>query len=183
MKLLKYENYQVVPTEEAMLIKPLRELYVKDKSKDKEKFMQIASFIYHYCDPRSSYADIFDDEARKEAIITQEGMDPKFEITAKVQEAIETYKRVTTTTSQKLLDSMRKSIAKIGEFLENVNLKEVDDKGRSVYNVSQIVQATDKIPQLAKKLIETEKIVAAEIEEGSKIRGGEERAHAFEGGF
>ena len=78
---------------------------------------------------------------------------------------------------------MRKSIAKIGEFLENVNLNEVDDKGKAVYNVAQIVQATDKIPQLAKKLIETEKIVNAEITEQGRMRGGEEQAHVFEGGF
>ena len=78
---------------------------------------------------------------------------------------------------------MRKSIAKIGEFLENVDLYATDDKGKQVYNVSQIVQATDKIPQLAKKLIETEKIVNAEIAEQGRIRGGEEQAHTYEAGF
>ena len=36
MKLLKYENYQVVPTEECFMIKPLRELFNEDTSTDKE---------------------------------------------------------------------------------------------------------------------------------------------------
>lgn len=183
MKLLKYENYEVVPTEDCMKVRPLRKLYQEDDSKYKEKFMQIVSFIYHYCDPRSSYSDIFDEEERINKIKEQEGLDDTFKITPEIQEAIDIYKKLTTTSTLKLLDSMKKAIAKIGEFLENVDLYEVDDKGRNVYNVSQIVQATDKIPQLAKKLIETEKIVASEIEEASRMRGGDDRAHAFEGGF
>lgn len=184
MKLLKYENYEVVPTEECMLVRPLRKLYQKDRTKDKERFMQIVSFIYHYCDPRSSYSDIFDDEERMRRIKEQEGLDDNFTITAELQEAIDIYKELTTTSTLKLLDSMKKAIAKIGEFLENVNLYDIDEKtGKPLYNVGQIVQATDKIPQLAKRLIETEKIVASEIEEASRMRGGDDRAHAFEGGF
>ena len=183
MKLIKYENYQVQPADEIFLLKDFRKLFNADKSKNKEKFMEILSVIYFCYDPRSTYADIFDEDERLSEVIKQEGLDDSFKITPEIRKAIDTYVRVTTTTSQKLLDSMRKSIAKIGEFLENVNLYEVDDKGRQVYNVSQIVQATDKIPQLAKKLIETEKIVNAEITEQGRIRGGEEQAHTYEAGF
>jgi hypothetical protein len=39
MHILEYQNYEVVPTEEAFLIKPIRDLYNNDKSKTKEKFM------------------------------------------------------------------------------------------------------------------------------------------------
>lgn len=184
MKLLKYENYQVEPSEELFLLKDFRRLYNKDKSKNKEKFMEILSVVYFVYDPRSTYADIFDEDERLNEVIKQEGLDNSFKITPEIQKAIDTYIRVTTTTSQKLLDSMRKSIAKIGEFLENVDLYATEEKtGKAKYNVSQIVQATDKIPQLAKKLIETEKIVNAEISEQGRIRGGEEQAHAYEGGF
>ena len=183
MKLIKYENYQVLPTEELFLLKAFRSIFNKDKTKNKEHFMEVLSVVYFVYDPRSTYADIFDENERLEAVLEQEGLSGSFKITPEIRDAIEVYKQVTTTTSQKLLDSMRKSIAKIGEFLETVNLKEVDDKGKAVYNVAQIVQATDKIPQLAKKLIETEKIVNAEITEQGRMRGGEEQAHVFEGGF
>lgn len=183
MKLLKYENYEVTPTPECFMIKPLRDIYNKDRTKNKEKFMQIISFIYHYCDPRSTYATVIDDEERRKQIVLQEGLPENFTPDAALIKAMETYKEVTTTTSVKLLDSMRKAIAKIGEFVENVDLYATDDKGKPLYTVSSIVQATDKIPMLAKKLIETEKIVASEIEETGRIRGGEDTAHAFEGGF
>ena len=66
MKLLKYENYQVVPTEECFMIKPLRELFNEDTSTDKELFMQQISYLYFMVDPRSPYMDILDEEDREE---------------------------------------------------------------------------------------------------------------------
>lgn len=183
MKLLKYENYQVVPTEEAFLVKPIRDLYNADKSKDKESFMQQLSYIYHFADPRSSYADILDDEDRAKKIILQEGLSENYKPSKDVIKAIDIYKELTTTTSMKLLNSMRIAIQKISTFLENVDLFQVDDKGKAVYSISSITAATDKVPQLAKKLQETEKIVAAEIEEAGRARGGNESKKLFEDGF
>ena len=68
MKLLKYENYQVTPSEELFLIKPMRQLYNEDRSKTKEKFMQQMSYIYFMFDPRSPYMDIVDEDSRRDAV-------------------------------------------------------------------------------------------------------------------
>ena len=78
---------------------------------------------------------------------------------------------------------MRVAIGKISEFLKNVDLYATDDKGRPMYTVDKIVSASDKIPQLAKRLQETEKLVANEIVEQSRVRGGDDARHAFEDGF
>lgn len=183
MKLLKYENYQINPTEECFYVKEFRDLFNKDKSPTKEHFMSIMSILYFFADPRSPYQDILDQEERLDKIKVQEGLDKNFKIDAKLQKLINIYRELTTTTSQKLLDSMRKSVVKAGEYLEGLNLNETDDKGRLKTTISSYVQATAKIPILAKQLIETEKIVNAEIEQTTRIRGGEETAHVFEGGF
>lgn len=183
MKLLKYENYQVLPTEEAFLVKPIRDLYNNDKSPSKERFMQELSYIYHMVDPRSSYADILDEEERAAKIILQEGLSSSYKPSKDLIKAMDVYKELTTTTSMRLLNSMRIAIQKISNFLETVNLFEVDDKGKAVYSISAITAATDKVPQLAKKLQETEKIVAAEIEEAGRARGGNETKKLFEDGF
>lgn len=182
MKLLNIENYQIVPADELLLLKPFRELCNKDKSAGKENFINFLTLVYYGYDPRSSYCDIFDETERLKRICEDNGI-PYKEFTPQQKKCIELYTQVTTTTSQKLLDSMRKAVAKIGEFLETVNLTETDGNGKLKYTVTSVVSATDKIPALAKKLIETEKIVAAEIVENSKMRGGEEKAHAFEGGL
>lgn len=180
MKLIKYENYTISPADEIFYVKEFRELFNKDKTANKEKFMQTISFIYFFADPRSPFQDIQNEGERTAEIITQEGLTKDFAVPKKL---IETYRKLTTTTSQKLLDSMRKAIAKIGEFLENVDLDKTDDKGKPVYTIASVVQATDKIPVLAKKLIETEKIVNSEIMEVGRARGGNESKKVFEDGF
>lgn len=173
----------VSPTPEAFLVKPIRDLYNEDTSANKERFMQQLSYLFFMVDPRSSYSDIFDIQEKEKAIIEQEGLPKDFTPSEKLQEAIRVYKELTTTTSMKLLNSMRQAINKIGEFLETVDLFEEDDKGRPKYNADRITAMADKIPQLAKKLIETEKIVSSEIEEAGRARGGNETKKMFEDGI
>lgn len=183
MKLIKYENYQVQPADEIFLLKDFRKLFNADKTKNKEKFMEILSVIYFCYDPRSTYADIFDDEERLSEVIKQEGLDDSFKITPDIQKAIDTYIKVTTTTSQKLLDSMRRAVVRLGEFMENFDPYSADDVAKQAQAAKALSSITGDAPQLAKKLIETEKIVNAEITEQGRIRGGEEQAHAYEAGF
>ena len=61
MHLIEYVNYEIKPTEEFFLIKPLRELWNADKTKNKEKAMVAISILYHLADPRSSYNYIVDE--------------------------------------------------------------------------------------------------------------------------
>lgn len=183
MKLLKYENYQVVPTEECFFIKPLRELFNEDTSEYKETFMQQISFLYFMIDPRSSYMDIFDEDERAIRVKEDCGLPTDYEIPDKLLKAMKIYKEVTTTSSMKLLNSMRIIIAKIGQFLEEVDLFEEDKNGKPKYNADRVTATADKIPQLAKRLQETEKLVAQEITETSRVRGGEDSDHVFEDGF
>ena len=183
MHLIEYENYQVRPTEEFFLIKPLRDLYKKYHDKDWDKFMQLVSFIYHYVDPRSSYAYIVDDAERFNEIVQQEGLPAKFKIDKDLQDCIDSYKLRVITLSYKLLQSTRIAIDKLSDFLQNIDFDERDDKGKAVYTISSITQAIRQIPQLSKDLIEAEKIISKEIEEGCKARGGNERKHLFEEGL
>lgn len=103
MHILEYTNYEVVPTEEAFLIKPIRELYNADKSKTKEKFMQQMSILYFMVDPRSSYNYIIDPEDRYKAILEQEGLPKDYKVDKKLQSAMDIYKEHTTTSSYLLL--------------------------------------------------------------------------------
>ncbi len=183
MKIIKLENYKITLTDEALFIKPIRDLFNSDTSSSKEYFMQQMSYLYFMTDPLSPYNDIADEEEKKKQIIEQEELPKDFQPSEELIKAIKIYEIVTTTTSKKLLEGMRKAINKITNFLETVDLKEVDDKGRAVYSISSITAATDKVPSLAKKLIETEKIVASEIEESGRARGGNETKKVFEDGF
>ena len=182
MHILEYTNYEVVPTEEAFLIKPIRELYNADKSKNKEKFMQQMSILYFMVDPRSSYNYIIDSDDRYKAILEQEGLPKDFKIESKVQEAIDWYKKHTLTTSSLLLEDARQAVDKIRQFLRDVDLNATDDKGKPKYTINTVTTALKQLPQLAKDLKDTEKILTLEIEEAGRARGGNESKSLMDDG-
>ena len=45
MKLFKYEGYKIVISEEALILKPFKKLWDRDKSNDKGKALMELSFI------------------------------------------------------------------------------------------------------------------------------------------
>lgn len=172
MHIIEYNNYTIEPTQEAFLIKPIRDLYNKDKSKTKEKFLQQLSIIYFLADPRSSYNYIVNEEERLKEIIIQEGLPEDYTLSPEILKAIEEYKKHVMTTSYLLLKDTRVAIDKVREFLRVVDLTEVDDKGKPKYTITAITQTIKQIPQLAKDIAEAERAVSKEIEEQGRARGG-----------
>lgn len=183
MHILEYQNYEVVPTEEAFLIKPIRDLYNNDKSKTKEKFMQQMSILYFMVDPRSTYNYILSDEDRFQAILEQEGLPKDYKIDKKLQDAMEIYRKHTVTSSFLLLQDMKIAIEKVRQFLRDVDLTAVDDKGKPLYTINSVTAAIKQIPQLAKDVVEAEKTITKEIEEQGRARGGNQNKTLFEDGF
>ena len=183
MHLVEMINYEVMPTQECFLIKPLRQLYNADRTKNKEKFMQQLSVIYFMADPRSSYNYVTDLEERLNMIKEQEGLDANFKIDDKLQEAIDNYRKHTMTTSTLLLEDARTAVDKVRKFLKEVDLTATDNNGKPIYTINSITSALRQLPQLAKDLQETEKIVTKEVEAVGRARGGNERKKAFEDGL
>ena len=84
MNICEYENFELKVTQEAFLIKPIRELYNADRTKTKDKFMSQMAILYFYIDPRSSYSYITDDATRLETILLEEGLPKDFKIDPKL---------------------------------------------------------------------------------------------------
>lgn len=183
MHIINFDNFEISLTEEAFYIKPIRELFNADRTKGKEKFLQQMSIIYFMTDPRSSYSYIIDDEERFEEIKVQEGLPKEFKIDKKLQEAIDIYKKHIITTSYLLLQDTKVAVDKVRQFLRNIDLNALDDKGKPVYTISSVTSAIKQIPQLAKDLVEAEKMITKEIEEAGRARGGNERKKLFEDGI
>lgn len=183
MNICEYENFELKITQEAFLIKPIRELYNADRTKTKDKFMSQMAILYFYIDPRSSYSYITDDATRLETILLEEGLPKDFKIDPKLALAMETYRKHVMTTSSLLLQDTKLAIDKLREFLRTVDLNATDDKGKPLYTINNITSAIKQIPQLSKDLMEAEKAVAKDIEEAGRARGGNERKKLFEDGI
>lgn len=183
MKLLNIENYQIKVSDEALLVKPIRDLFQADKSKNKENFYTQCSIIFFMADPRSSYGYIVDDDERFEAVRTQEGLPKNYKISPELQLAINTYKSLTTTISSQLLEDTYVAIDKLRKFLRNIDLYAVDDKGKPLYTISSITSAIKAIPQLTKDIQEAEKQVNSDVLEVGRKRGGDTGKAMFEDGI
>ena len=183
MKLIEYKDFKIVVNDEALLVKPIRDLFNKDKTKTKEKFMQQISYMYFMIDPRSTYNYIIDEEERAKQIIIQEGLPKDFKPDADLKKAMDIYKQHVITTSYLLLEDTKICIDNLRKFLRNIDFDERDDKGKPIHTINTVTAALDKIPTLAQKLAEVEKIVYKEIEEAGRARGGNESKHIFEDGF
>lgn len=182
MHLIEYENYEIKISPEALLIKPIREIWQADKTPSKEQFLQQMSFMFFMIDPRSTYSYITDLKERADEIIQQEGLPKDFVPSKKLQEAMNVYEKHTITSSYALLEAAKIAVDKVGKFLKDVDLNTLDDKGKPVYTINSITSAIKQIPQLAKDLVEAEKVVAKEIEEKGRARGGNNKT-IFDDGF
>lgn len=182
MKLFKFDDFQLTVSEEALLIKPFKKIWQRDKSKSKDKALSELGYIYFMYDPRSDYMFIIDDEERSKVIIEHEGLSPGYKVDSVMKEAIDVYKYLTQTTASLLLADTKIVVDNLREHLKNIDLTETDDKGKPIYTLNMFTSTIKQIPELAQKLIETEKIVAQEIEEGSKMRG-QGLKKLFEDGF
>ena len=184
MKLLNIENYQIKVSDEALLVKPIRDLFQADKSKNKENFYTQCSIIFFMADPRSSYGYIVDNDERFEAVKTQEGLPKNYKITPELQAAIDIYKKLTTTISSQLLEDTYIAIDKVRKFLRNIDLYATDEKsGRPLYTISSVTSAIKAIPQLTKDIQEAEKQVNSDVLEVGRKRGGNEGKAMFEDGI
>lgn len=175
MKLLEFTNYEVRPTAEALLIKPIRKLYNADRSVQKEKFMQQISYLFFMVDPRSTYSYIIDLEEREKQIILQEGLPKDFKPSAELKEAMQIYEKHTITSATKLLESTRIAVDALSQELVTTRekLQERTDKGAAVYKINDIMASLERVLKFIPQLQDLERKVESDLKESARARGTE----------
>ena len=176
MKLIEFDGMEFKVADEALLVRPIRELFLKDKSKKKEEFWEKISYLWFMCDPRSSYMYLTDSNLRSEEIKKQEGLGDEWEPDELLKEAMDIYRMQSVTTASILLESMRKGVEQLRKFFSEFDLFAVDKNERPIYQVSTMTAALKQIPELAKALSEAEKELAKDFATDDKARGNAEKA-------
>lgn len=172
VKLFKYEGYNLTISEEALILKPFKTLWDRDKTANKGKAIAELGFIYFFCDPRSDYQYITDEASRLEQIKQGEGLPEKWEPDKKVLDAMEFYNSFKPA-SAGLLEDTRAAVNKLRQLLRNIDLEAVDDKGKPIYTLNTITATIKQIPSLVKDLDEAERTLARDIIAESKARGSQ----------
>jgi hypothetical protein len=175
MKLFRYEGYKIEISEEAFALKPFKQIWNRDKSKNKDTAITELGFIYFMVDPRSDYQYIVDDDARMESIKEGEGLPSNWKPDKLVLEAMKFYEKFKPTASL-LLEDTRYAVDKLRQLLRDIDLSEVDDKGKPIYTLNTITSTIKQIPDLVRSLDEAEKALAKEIAQSDKVRGAQEKS-------
>ena len=176
MKLIEFDGMEFKIADEALLVRPIRELFLKDKTKKKEEFWRQISYLWFMCDPRSTYMYLVSQEDREREIKKQEGLGEDWEPSELLKEAMDIYRAQTTTTASILLESMRKGIEQLRKFFEEFDLFATDKNDRPIYQVSTMTAALKQVPELARALVEAEKELAKDFQTDDKARGNASKA-------
>ena len=175
MKLFKYEGYKITISEEALLLKPFKAIWKRDKSLNKEKALSELGFIYFFCDIRSDYQYIVDEEARMASIKEGEGMPEDWAPDSVVLEAMQFYSTFKST-SALLLEDTRYAVDKLRKLLREIDLTQTDDKGKPIYTLNTITATIKQVPSLVKDLDEAERSIAKEIAQSDRVRGAQSKS-------
>jgi hypothetical protein len=176
MKLISYSDYQIKLADEAFLVKPIRRLWHQDRSAQKEQFWRQMSYLYFVVSPVSSYSYILDPEERAAEVIKQEGLPEDFRPSPLLLEAMQIYRKLTITPSQRLLESALIAADTVSKFLRDPDILTAEDRnGKPKYQISSITAALKNVEGIVSSLQTLQKKVEQEIAEDSgKARGTQE---------
>lgn len=168
-KLFKYEGFRVVISEEALLLKPFKLIWNRDRNPSKAKALMELGFVYFFADPRSDYQIYIDEDKRIEEIKKGEGFKKEWKPDKLVSEAIELYKSFKPA-SALLLEDTRVVVDKMRATLRNIEFESLEVK--ELKELSQLVR---QVASLIKELDEAERALNSEIISNSRIRGNAEK--------
>lgn len=172
MKLLKYENYTIKFEPELLTLKLFKKLHSRDRSRNKDRFMQELGYIYFMCDPRSDYQYLVDEEDRSKAIIEGEGLPSDYKPDALVEEAMRYYSTFKPTSAllledtRVMVDGYRKKLRELTSDMSELEVKDIKALG-------DIIKI---IPTLVKDLDDAERSVNREMIQNDKVRGSVEKS-------
>lgn len=172
MRLFRFEGYKLNISEEALALKPFRNIWNRDKTESKEKAVMELGYVYFMEDPRSDYQYIIDREERSRAIMEGEGLRDTWKPDRTVLEAMSLYSSFKTTSAllledtRAMIDGYRRKIRSLTESMDDMEVKETKSLG-------DIIKL---IPSMVKDLDEAEKAVAKELTQSDKVRGAQEKS-------
>ena len=181
MLIIDETGMPVPPTTRQLLDKDIRELYVRDKSKDKSQYIKECIVIYYLGDPKSParQAGLGDVEALRMAI-QQAGLSDKYIPDGLVLRIIKRYYEENITEAGKVVENLMKSIHNVNLMIDviNTHLNEklhtplnADEIASIIQLINAVKQQAGDIPTILKKLEEAKENLMYE-KETELSRGG-----------
>lgn len=173
--LFTVENKAVIPYPETLLISPFKEIWERDKTKDKryatEEFTYIEfSTSQKESNPYKGYGEVKKEAKLLEDIITKKDWKADKLVKEGMKKVVEFQKEASV--NYTLLMSCRKAVEELKNFFETVDLTEVNERtGSPKYKPKEITSALNDVNNLTTNLDSLEKKVGQDLYEVSKTKG------------
>lgn len=183
MNLFEIKNDVITYSNEALMLKPFRLLWDRDKSKTKSIAMAELSALFFYADYKSDFSDLLDEEEKLKQIISYVvGMPEDWTPDEDFNKAVEFYKERSKTISTKLLEDGRIGVNKVSDYIRNVDLQSTDKIGRLKFNAKQYGEVIKSLDEMTEALDKLDKRVKKEQME-KKSSSGSRNFNLFEDGI
>lgn len=171
--LFELENNTVKFSPITLTIKEFKKLWSRDRTVEKKQAVAELSYIFFLIDYKSIYRS-YDEEERKQRIIEDLVDGSKININdPDLIVAIEKYKELIVTPSIALLDDAECAIFKIRKYFREVDLTQMDDKGKPIYTARDLMANIKSVGDVAESLRKTREQVEKEQNELGRIMGNE----------
>jgi hypothetical protein len=162
MKIFNLKNFNIVVDAEALLVPEFKELWDRDKSKNKEKAYNELSYVYMVSDNNSPYSNM--PKERREKDVKRDILkNEKYKLDTDILKAVDKYKLLSETPTQRLFNSVQNKIDDIADYLDKTH---ADEK-----TMSAILQAIEKVSKLVANYDTIKNAVENEKSKGETRRG------------
>lgn len=162
-------------------IPEFEKIWNRDKNKDKVKARKELVFVYAMASNNEDniWRDYIDLKKREEIVIGDLFKNEKWYPDEIVMNAITKFReRYPKSAAEILLDSSKLAMLKIKDYLDNLNLNEVDEAGRLKHNPKIVLDVAKQAVSTYMQISEViEKIEANKKLDTSKIKGNSEKGY------
>lgn len=182
MKLFELENNIVTFSPQALLLKPFKALWDRDKSKEKTFAKDELAYVWYMEDVRSDFYDIIDeDERRVEVLKFLTELPSNYKPDKVAAEAAKHYAKLSEGMSVKILKDTMIMVNNLRKAMVEMDFEERDKSGKPVYDYGKALDLAGKVPLLLKNLKDIYREIEREAEEAHLMRGGRLKATFEEG--
>jgi len=165
----------VQPNAETLLISPFREIWERDRSKDKARALEDFAFV-EFCtsveksNPFAKWPDDIREEVVRKEIIRSKDWEKDGLVEQAMEKAVMFQEQ--SSTIYRYYMSAKAAVEKVADFLNKVDLNERNAKtGALLYKPADITRALNDLEKNMANLKALEKKVEEEVFDGSKNRG------------
>lgn len=158
---------------EILLVREFKNLFDKDKSKDKSQAFKELTYIYLALDWKSPYSQYTELERHEEALrdsgLTEEEFNnPVFREACRKYRALQDSNK-----SIKMLNAAKTAVDRFIDYFEViVDLNERDQNGKPIFSAEKVMKEVSNLTKVHQELIDLENAVKKELIEQSTLRAG-----------